>query len=423
MARMLRIGLRMGSADPFWVQLREAIYQKAQDLAVALVSVDAARPPAQLSTEEQISLVEELLAQELDALISTYLPDSLAYRLLDAGIPVIHLTETEVRHPHFVSPLWFYDIAQIVGAYLARQLLGHGRVLVVGGLLAQQGEDGKSRIAGIHDALRPYPQMQITHIPSLWRYERAYPQIVAGMRQLGPPLDAIFGLSDSLALAARDAAHTLGLLDRNTLIVGINGDPLALAAIANGSMAATVETSASDFGCQAVELACRAARGQRLPTHFSARPHLVTVENVAELAIQKLVGIAELPSRLVGVNRQREQQRMTQLEVGLAINRRVGTILDRQQLAHEIANLICSNYGYDRVQIWLWREQSSCWCWSSPRRSRSVDYRYRWPGRACLGRRCGATSCCLSPIPRAATVLRPTPAGRMCARAWWCRSG
>ena len=30
MSHRLRIGSRIGSADPFWVQVREAVYQKAQ---------------------------------------------------------------------------------------------------------------------------------------------------------------------------------------------------------------------------------------------------------------------------------------------------------------------------------------------------------------------------------------------------------
>jgi hypothetical protein len=59
------------------------------------------------------------------------------------------------------------------------------------------------------------------------------------------------------------------LADDHTLIAGINGDPLALAAIAGGRMAFTVETSVDDLAHQAVDLALRAARGEALPPHFS----------------------------------------------------------------------------------------------------------------------------------------------------------
>jgi signal transduction histidine kinase len=86
-------------------------------------------------------------------------------------------------------------------------------------------------------------------------------------------------------------------------------------------------------------------------------PRLVTAQNVAEVAMQKLIAIAELPSRLVGVNRQQEQQRLAQLETSLEINRRIGSVLNRQKLSQEIADLIRANYGYDTVQLLLWYKQ------------------------------------------------------------------
>ena len=157
-------------------------------------------------------------------------------------------------------------------------------------------------------------------------------------------------------MAGRDAARVCGLLDTRTLVVGINGDPSALAAIAEGSMTATVETSAADFGAQAVELACLAAQGKPLPNHLSYKPRLVAAEHVAEVAVQKLIAIADLPNRLVGVNREQEGQRLLQLETSLEISRRVGSILDRQQLSREIADLIRKSYGYDHVKLFLYIE-------------------------------------------------------------------
>jgi signal transduction histidine kinase/AraC-like DNA-binding protein/CheY-like chemotaxis protein len=349
----LRIGARIGSADPFWVQTRQAVQQRAQQLAIDLVPIDVAFS-SDSPVEAEIAFVEELQAQEINALICSYLPDRLVRRILESGIPVIHLTESERRHPRFVAAYGFYEIAQEVGRYLAEQLGGRGQVAVAGGLLAREGEDGRSRLAGFRDVLRDYPAIVLEHIPSTWRYERAYPQIEAALRARGRPVDAIFGLSDSVALAARDAADALGLIRPSTLIVGINGDPLALSAIAAGRMAATIDTPAAEFGIQAVDLAQQAACQRQLPSHFGYHPRLVTAENVSEIAMQKLIAIADLPSQLVGVNRGQERERLIQLETSLEINRRIGSILDRQRLNREIGELIRANYGYDTVQILLW---------------------------------------------------------------------
>lgn len=385
MSHTLRIGSRIGSADPFWVQVREAVERHSQQLAVTLVPVDIGHSST-LGSKEELALVDELLAQDLDALICTFLPDGLAYRILDFGLPIILLTESDVRHPQFASPLGFYHISQMIGSYLIERLAGGGRVLVVGGMLAERGEDGRSRLAGIRAVLREHPAMQLEHIPSSWRYEQAYGQIHAAMQSIQTPPDAIFGLSDSLALAGRDAGRACGLVDTRTLVVGINGDPSALAAIAEGSMTATVETSAADFGAQAVDLACRAAQGKPLPKHLSYKPRLVTAEHVAEVAVQKLIAIADLPNRLVGVNREQEGQRLVQLETSLEISRRVGSILDRRQLSREIADLIRESYGYDHVKLFLYLEHEQALLQQQDGGQVRVSLADAWPLREALAR-------------------------------------
>lgn len=132
-------------------------------------------------------------------------------------------------------------------------------------------EDGRTRINGFRDALSPFPEISIEFVPSYWRYEQAYPQIVEILKEMQLPIDAVFGLSDPIALAARDALKSIGWLRENTLIAGVNADPLALVALAEGTISATVDTSIIEFGSQAVEWAYRAAqkkpaRSLQLPT-------------------------------------------------------------------------------------------------------------------------------------------------------------
>jgi signal transduction histidine kinase/ABC-type sugar transport system substrate-binding protein/AraC-like DNA-binding protein len=360
MSQVFRIGSQIGPYDPFWVQVREAVNQKAQQLGLELIPIEIAGRPDALPADEQVGVLEELFAQELDALICWSFPERMIYQILGGGLPVVYLSETEIRHPLFVSPQGLYEAGRMIGDYFAEHLKGHGQVLCIGGLSEEPGrEDGRARINGFYDALRNSPGISISHTPSCWRYEQAYPQIEAVLKQMKPPIDAVFGLSDPIALAARDALRSFGWLRKDTLIAGVNGDPLALVALAEGSLSATVETWPLQFGSQAVELAYRAAQKEPLPDHFSFHPRLVAAENLTEIALQKLLAIADLPTRLVGVNRQLEQNRLTQMETSAAINRRVGGLLDRRQLSHEIANLIRTNYGYDHVQLYLWSQEEA----------------------------------------------------------------
>ncbi|HQE93088.1 MAG TPA: helix-turn-helix domain-containing protein [Anaerolineae bacterium] len=362
MTHAFRIGIAIDPNDPYWVQVREAAYAKAQNLSIDLISLNLVDSPAVLSEEEQMALLEELLALELDALIAWALPEDLTDRIPQLGMPLVLLSETEIRHPLLTSPLGLHDIVQMGGLYLAEKLAGcgHGRVLAIG-MPEQAGRQARSMpwIAGVRDAFRDHPEVIVEHIPCPWHYEyeQAYRQIHKMMPQLEGAVAAILGLSDALALAGRDAGNALGLLDRNAPVVGIGASPAALAAIAGGEMIATVEIRADELGKQAVELACRAAQGQALPSSFKYEARLVTAQNVAEVLAQKLTAIANLYSNMMHSKRQQQQQLLRQLETSLEISRRVGSILTYRQLSHEIANLIRANYGYDRVQIFRWLEQ------------------------------------------------------------------
>jgi signal transduction histidine kinase/AraC-like DNA-binding protein/DNA-binding response OmpR family regulator len=359
MSSILRVGTAIDPNDPYWVQVREAAYVRAQELPIDLIALSLVDFPETLSQEEQMALLEELLALELDALIIWALPDDLAHYIPQFGIPLILLSETAARHPLLASPSGPHNAVQIGARYLA-EAISQGNVLVVGNLtqpdLQGNGENQADVIRGIFG---DYPDLTIRHTPCprRYEYEQAHRQVHKALRETGSPVDSIFGLSDELALAARDAGSDLDLITPSTPVVGIGGTPAALAAIAERSMAATVEIRPDELGRQAVKLAYQASQGQSLPTHFEYQSRLVTYQNVPEVAAQKLNAIANLYDRMMSARRQQQRQRLTQLETSLEISRRVGSILEHHQLSHEIANLIRANYGYDRVQIFHWREQ------------------------------------------------------------------
>lgn len=350
MPHTCRVGYHLLIGEPFWVLVSEAIHQRAQQLGVDLVPLT---DPLTLPSEEQVRQIEEILNLELQALITNITSFHLLRPVLDANIPIVLISETDWQHPRLTSPQGLFDAAHTAVEYLAQRLHGQGRLLVVGGLL--EGNDrGQSRLAGMRAVVQRYPQIEVTHIPTPWGYQRAHEYVSDALPSLGGGFDAVFGLSDPLALAGRDALQAHGLLREDAVVVGINGDPLALAAIVQGRMAATVDTPSAEFGRQIADLACRAAQGDSLPDHFNYRPRLVTADNATEVAMYKLVDMAEVPDRLVNNNRYLERKRMAQLETSLAISQSLGAILDKRQLRHAIAELIRVNYGYDNVQIFLW---------------------------------------------------------------------
>ncbi len=340
--------------DPYWGQVLEGMYQAAQALGVTLVDLKE-NLPSEPSVEEEAALLEELLALKIKLLLDWGMPNNVAWRLLEAGATIVHLVETDIKHPRCFSPVGLYDAAHMAGEYLAQVNRPGGEIILVGGLgSSRRSETGRSRIQGFLDALRPHPQIPIRHIPTGWTHASGYEAVLKSLTQSTSPVGAIFGISDTLAAAARDAAQALHCLVPGAPVVGINGDPFALAAIAVGSMTATIETSGIDLGRDAVQVAFDLASGKSTLSHYPYRLRLVTAQNVHQVSAEKLIAIAELPNRLVGFNRKIQQERLVQLETSLEINRRVGAILDLNQLSHEIAELIRTNYGYDEVSLYRW---------------------------------------------------------------------
>ena len=352
MAAMMRLGVQVPPADPFWVQMREGIAQQARLMGLDLVPIDL-DPVEAYSPDQELTAFELILAQELDALISHLFPASLLRRLLHVGLPVIYLNEHPLRHPRFITTVGLYEAAQIGARYLAERLEGRGEVLLVGEL-----QSGRSRLDGAREALGCFPQIIQRQLQSPWNNEQARAALPGLMTRLGGPLAGILGFSDALALAARDVGRELGLVDERTVVVGIDGDPLALAAIAEGEMDATVEVSPLDLGREAVEVAQRAMARLPLPPHCRYRPRLVTAQNIAEVAAKKLIAMAHLPSRLVGVNRHQEREQLAQLEASQAINRQVTAILEREALSRAIVERIRAHYGYDAVYLLRCSEQA-----------------------------------------------------------------
>lgn len=267
---------RISRAEGFWERTYASMRERCDALGDDVISIDQFElfgPVDDAGRGASKNLAPELGPGEV--VVAIHLPNGIATRLLERRVSVVLLTESDLRNPRCATPLGFYDMAATVGRYLAERLTVEPRdrqsVLAVGGMM-DAGEAGRSRLAGLMDSLEAFPQLQLDHIPTgTWHYDSALPTIRAKMRTLQRRPAAIFGLTDPLALAARDVAYELGLLDHDPVIIGINGDPEARSAIFAGEMTATIDIGAADLGVQAADLAHRAIAGEILPPHFPYR--------------------------------------------------------------------------------------------------------------------------------------------------------
>src|SRR5258708_32546504 len=136
MTRAFRIGLNVPPLDPFWVEVREAAYQGAQRLGDELIPIYAPYPYRQEKPEEEIALVEEMLAQNLDAVIGWGFSTNMFARVLQANLAIIHTgSDVPLQHPRLVMREGLYPAAQLLASYVVERLDGRGYVLLIGGLM------------------------------------------------------------------------------------------------------------------------------------------------------------------------------------------------------------------------------------------------------------------------------------------------
>src|SRR5215813_11065201 len=119
----LRVGVQIEPNDSFWIQVEEALYHSAERLSnIELVPIEANDPLTTHLLDEQGGLVEELLAQDIRALIcKDILPVQLP-AILSRDLPIVYLAEADLEHPRFTSPYGLYEAARLVGLHLAEKL-------------------------------------------------------------------------------------------------------------------------------------------------------------------------------------------------------------------------------------------------------------------------------------------------------------
>jgi signal transduction histidine kinase/AraC-like DNA-binding protein len=172
-------------------------------------------------------------------------------------------------------------------------------------------------------------------------------------------IDALFGISDTILLAARDAGLEQGVVDARTLLVGLNGDPDVLAGIAEGHITATVDIASERLGASAMHLAHEIAFGGPQSRFLPQGFRLITRENLATISTQKLAALASVATRVVGYNRMQEQDRLNQMEISMQINRQVGSLLERKELFQTISQLVAKHYGYAWMSVLRWSEKEN----------------------------------------------------------------
>ena len=280
-AKNIRIAIvPPGLTSPFHVQVDQGAMATCTKLGLTLLHP---APPRETDFAEQVRIVEDLIAQHVDAISVCAIGNEAIVPAVKkanaAGIPFFVHNSLEPLPGGEVAAYIGYNQrkgGRIMGLQAARLLKGKGKVLILEGI---PGYHTRERTTGFLEGLGLKKHPGITVVgsqPADWERSKAM-SVTENFLQREPDLALVFGCSDEMALGAAEAAKAHGR--SGMFFLGIDGNPNAIASIKAGTMTATLGVYPKKMGAITVETIRLALKGRKPPRIVETPMIVVTAAN------------------------------------------------------------------------------------------------------------------------------------------------
>ena len=244
---------------------------------------------AQGQTSKQVSDVEDLVAQRVDAIFLAP-REARGFELAlqsakEANIPVF-LIDREVEgkagedYVTFIGSN-FVEEGRRAGEWLVKQTNGKAGIVELLGTAGSSVADDRHN--GFAEAIKAHPDMKIIASQTA-NFTRAEGQnVMANLIQAhGPNITAVYTHNDEMALGAIQALKAAGRQPgKDVIVVSVDGQKTALEAIMRGEMNATVECNPR-FGPVAFDTLEKYLRGEPIPPKIIVPDRFFDASNAAQ---------------------------------------------------------------------------------------------------------------------------------------------
>ena len=241
----------------------------------------------ELDVGRQIDLVEQMIAQRVDAIVIAP-ADSKALvpvckKALQAGIRVVNidnkfdegvLAQSGVKFP-FVGPDNRKG-ARLVGDYLAKHLKPGDEVAIIEG--APNAFNAIQRKLGFEDAMKAAGMKIVSSQSGYWETDKAN-KVAAAIINEYPNLKAFLCANDSMALGVVAALRDAGKLDR-VRVVGYDNIAAVRQLLKEGRVLATADQHADQLAVFGIEYALEMLKTQAAPADRETPVNLITAASL-----------------------------------------------------------------------------------------------------------------------------------------------
>jgi len=268
----LRIALVMKTlTNPFFVEMERGARQAEEEFDIELIVKTAAQ---ETSIEQQIGIVDELIRDEVDAIVIAP-GDSLELipvlkKAQDAGIIVINIDNR--LDPDFAQSAGLMGVPFISvdnetaayqsAKYISDQITSPTEAVILEGI--QSAQNAQDRKNGALQAFGENENISIVAMETAnWKIDEGY-EVTKSLFEANPDIGAIFAANDMMALGAVQYLKEAGRTDE-VLLASFDALKEAKQAIQRGALTVTIDQLAAEQGYLGVQFAIRAINGEDLP--------------------------------------------------------------------------------------------------------------------------------------------------------------
>ncbi|CAJ1001881.1 Rhizopine-binding protein [Brevibacillus aydinogluensis] len=276
------IGAALPDFDDKWLSyLQDGMkqYEKTQE-NVEVIYVDAMN-----DASKQLSQVENFIQQKVDAIVLIPVDTTSAPNLVEkanqANLPIVVVN----RIYDGVEAATAYVGSESIKAGLmemeevAKLLGGKGNIAIMNGQMGHEAQI--KRTEGNKQVIERYPDMQVV-LEGTAEWDRAKGMaLMENWLQSGKQIDAVVSNNDEMAIGAIMALEAAGKL-QDVVVAGVDATPDALEYVKAGKLQVTVYQNAIGQGQGGLEVAIKAAKGEKVEKFNWIPYELVTKENVDE---------------------------------------------------------------------------------------------------------------------------------------------
>lgn len=268
--------------SPFFEAMKRGVEEAAEETKVEVVISDA-----QLSATDQISSVENLIAQGVDAILLNAVDSAAVVPAVEAAneadIPVICL-DVLPEGGEIVSFIASNnkEAGVMAGKFMGEYLGGSGQVVILDGPAISSFQE---RAAGFEEGLADYDDIEIVaHMNAVENSITAFVNAADNILAAYPDLNGVLAVNDYGAIAVESAVAS-SEQEFDVVSVGIDGMPDVVEAILKEeTVAGSVAQLPADMGRLGVETAVRYLNGEQVDETIDVPLEMLSKDNAEGFA-------------------------------------------------------------------------------------------------------------------------------------------